>query len=145
MYDNLAALIDSYNDDFAKPQGLPLLSRSDAGTPGHPNQRVELPCTAHIIGTSTYGKIDTGHLWQDQVFMEYKHFYPFISNHLDSSSKLRNNTQFIQYVQSNGSSVIYELADYAVATLPSPREAFYKDSNYYTIQKGVLSHFNSLV
>ena len=61
--------------------------------------------------------------------MEYKHFLPHLASYLPVT-ELSNNTDFKFYLFSNGSKILYEISDFMMMTLPSPRAKYYQSSNY---------------
>jgi hypothetical protein len=75
--------------------------------------------------------------------MEYGPFYKHLSRYLPSA--LNNNEHFKKYLMNHGSEKIYELADFMMMTLPSPRINYYSSSNYYEIQRGVTGYANDII
>lgn len=134
IYQNLIALIDGYNNDVAIPKNLPQISRSVV-TQGSDNQRVELPCKVTYIGDQSYGKFPKEAV-SEQIIMEYKTFLPLLSRFLPSGA-LNDNQRFKEYLITYNDTKIYELADFMMMTLPSPRVSFYSSNNYWDIQRGV--------
>ena len=61
--------------------------------------------------------------------MEYKSFFPLISHYdVDYLGK-----DFSDFLKNNGSDIIYEMADFLMMTLPSPRVSFYEDDDFNKI------------
>lgn len=75
--------------------------------------------------------------------MEYKHFLPLIARYLPKD--LAAKPKFKEYLQSKGPSLIYELSDYLVMTLPYPRVKYYQSSDYAAIQSGVVRQAANVV
>ena len=61
--------------------------------------------------------------------MEYKHFLPLLAQHLPDGV-LNDTQQFKDFLMNNGSSLIYELADFMLITLPNPRVTYYQSSDF---------------
>ena len=64
--------------------------------------------------------------------MEYGPFYKLLARYLPAGS-LSNNEHFKKYLMTQGSKKAYELADFMMMTLPSPRINYYSSSNYFDI------------
>jgi len=75
--------------------------------------------------------------------MEYKHFLPLIARYLPAA--LAAKPEFKDFLQSNGPSLIYELSDFLVMTLPSPRIKYYQSSDYTAIQSEVVRYAADVV
>lgn len=128
MYQNLVALIDKFNEDVAGPQKLSKIARADVKRDA---SRVELPCRVTHIGSSSYGKLPKDAI-ADQILMEYGPFAKLLARYLPTGA-LSNNEHFKKYLMTEGSGKMYELADFMMMTLPSPRINYYSSSNYFDI------------
>lgn len=95
------------------------------------NTVVNMPCRVQHVGNSSFGKLPKDAV-TEQIIMEYKHFLPHLARFLPNGP-LNNNQKFKEYLFNKGSEVIYELSDYMMMTLPSPRVEYYQSSNYYQI------------
>lgn len=51
--------------------------------------------------------------------MEYGAFAPFLARYLPNN--LNQNQDFVNFLSVNGNSSLYELSDFLMMTLPSPR------------------------
>ena len=75
--------------------------------------------------------------------MEYGTFAPFLARYLPNN--LNQNQDFVNFLSVNGNSSLYELSDFLMMTLPSPRIQFYQSSNYFDIQRGVTGYANDII
>lgn len=139
MKQNLIALIDEYNDVVAVPNNVTQISRKVVERGGG---TIEMPCKVTHIGNDSYGKMPKN-AKNDQIIMEFKHLYPLLSRYLPT--RLNSNEDFKQFLLEQGADKIYELSDFMMMTLPSPRIDYYKSSNYFDIQKGVTGYANEII
>jgi hypothetical protein len=142
MYQNLIALIDFYNTKRAIPSGKPTIDRNVI-SPGADSQRIDLPCRVAHVGDQTYGKFSSDVLG-DMILMEYKHFLPNLADHLPPGFSLESNQDFKDFLKSD-QKMLYELTDFMMFTLPSPRVSYYENSDFFQIQKAVTSHANDII
>jgi hypothetical protein len=63
--------------------------------------------------------------------MEYGEFAPFLARYLPNN--LNSNQDFVNFVAKKGNETLYQLSDFLMMTLPSPRINFYQSSNYFDI------------
>lgn len=77
--------------------------------------------------------------------MEYKHFLPLLANNLPPGSYLDQSPSFKSFLINQGPEKIYELSDFLMMTLPSPRINYYKSSDYFKIQRGITGHSNQII
>lgn len=84
------------------------------------------------IGDQTYGKFPKDIL-EDQIIMEYASFLPLLADFLPPSSELSTNDNFKNFLKTQGSEIIYEMSDFLMMTLPSPRINYYESSDYFEI------------
>ena len=73
--------------------------------------------------------------------MEYKHLIPLLVNNLPPGSYLATAPTFKSFYLAHPEK-IYELSDFLMMTLPSPRIEYYKSSDYFKIQRGITGHSN---
>lgn len=52
---------------------------------------------------------------------------------------------FRNFLKDRGDKKIYELSDFMMMTLQSPRIKYYQSANYYDIQKAVTGYSNNLI
>lgn len=76
--------------------------------------------------------------------MEYAHFLPHLADYLPDY--LSSNEDFKSWLkmQNDAGSMVDQMADFLVMTLPHPRINFYESSDYKEIQKGVTDHVSGL-
>jgi hypothetical protein len=79
----------------------------------------------------------------DQILMEYSAFSPFLARYLPNN--LNQNQDFVNFISVSGNSSLYQLSDFLMMTLPSPRIQFYQSSNYFDIQRGVTGYANDII
>lgn len=75
--------------------------------------------------------------------MEYGEFGPFLARYLPNN--LNSNQDFVNFVANKGNTTLYQLSDFLMMTLPSPRINFYQSSNYFDIQRGVTGYANDII
>jgi hypothetical protein len=127
IYQNLIALIDEFNIDMVK--NVEDIIPRDVIEKGI-DSVVEVPCRIAHIGDQSYGKLPKDAI-SDQIIMEYAHFFKLLTHYLPPV--LKNNTQFETYLFAKGDKKIYQLADFMMMTLESPRINYYQSSNYWDI------------
>jgi hypothetical protein len=76
--------------------------------------------------------------------MEYAPFYKLLARYLPEGP-LDDNEHFKRYLLQQGDKKVYELADFMMMTLPSPRIKYYSSSNYFDIQRGVTGYANDVI
>lgn len=140
MYQNLIGLVEAYNNQVAIPKKLEPIN-AEIVKPDD-SSVIEFPCRVTIIGNQTYGKFPLAGV-DDQAIMEYQYFLPLIANYLPS--ELASKSDFKKFLQDKGSSLIYEISDFMMMTLPHPRVAYYQSSNYFNIQKAVTTYANEVI
>ena len=69
--------------------------------------------------------------------MEYKHFFTHLVSYLEQD-QLKGNQDFQSYIKQNGQRLSYQLAEFMVATFPSPRVSFYKNDNMIKVKDDIL-------
>lgn len=119
-----------FNKDVAGPRGLVGLERSDV-RPTAGDVIAELPCRLAHIGNQSYGKLPEAAVG-DQIFMEYKHFRPFVAKYVPDGV-LRRSANFNTFLRRESATRLFELADFMMLTLPKPRIDFYKSSDFLDI------------
>mmetsp|Transcript_18017 Transcript_18017/g.30686 ORF Transcript_18017/g.30686 Transcript_18017/m.30686 type:complete len:557 (+) Transcript_18017:920-2590(+) len=139
MYQNLLALIDSYNREIAVPQQKVRIDRSIIQ---QGNAQVQLNCKVAHVGDQSYGKLPKDAI-EDQILMEYEYLFSQIADYLPTALSL--NSDFKNYLRLYGDKKAYELSDFMMMTLPSPRISYYQSSDYYEIQKGVTGYANEII
>jgi hypothetical protein len=75
--------------------------------------------------------------------MEYAPFFQLLSHYLPTN--LQSNSKFQNYLFGKGDKKIYQLADFMMMTLQSPRIQYYQSSNYWEIQRGVTGYANEII
>ena len=104
---------------------------------------MELPCKVTYIGDQSYGKFPKDAV-SDQLIMEYRTFLPLLARFLPNGA-LNDNQRFKEYLVAKNDTKIYELADFMMMTLPSPRVSYYSSSNYWDIQRSVTRYSNEII
>ena len=78
--------------------------------------------------------------------MEQSHFYKSLLRYMPLfTAELLDNPAFISYIEEQGSSKIFELSDFIMLTLPTPRTDYYKSSNFFDTQRDVTGYTNKLI
>ena len=75
--------------------------------------------------------------------MEYAPFFQLLSHYLPQP--LADNSKFQTYLFAKGDKKIYQLSDFMMMTLQSPRINYYQSSNYWDIQRGVTGYANEII
>ena len=76
--------------------------------------------------------------------MEYKYFYNLVSMYMPPGP-LGNNKDFRFWLLKSGETMMYELAEQALMTLPAPRTKFYESTDYFETQRKVTKIANQIV
>lgn len=119
IYQNLIALIDEFNNDVAKTEGDKIPRNT---IKKHDSSVVEVPCKIAHIGNQSYGKLPKEAI-SDQIIMEYAPFFQLLSHYLPK--ELLDFPKFQTYLFSKGDKKIYQLSDFMMMTLDSPRINYY--------------------
>ena len=77
--------------------------------------------------------------------MEYQYWTTYLAQYLPISGELSDNTDFVSYLTTQGESIGWQLTDFMMMTLPSPRVSYYESQDYFTIQKGVTGYSNQII
>ena len=73
-----------------------------------------------------------------------EHFFEYMSK-LKLPGRLESNIHFQEFLETNGSKLIYELTEMIYWTLPSPRVKFYSSNDYFIIQQTVLKEASKVI
>ena len=144
IYQNLIALIDEFNTDISAPTNGTIKPISRDLIKQGKDSIIEYPCKVAHIGNQSYGKLPKEAI-SDQIIMEYKYFYKFLAQGQYLPNKMKYMAYFRNFLKDRGDKKIYELSDFMMMTLQSPRIKYYQSANYYDIQKAVTGYSNNLI
>lgn len=131
-----------YNREYANMRGYRQIRKSLLRA-GAPEVVATLPCRVAHIGTQSYGKLPSDAIG-DQIFMEYKHFIPYLAKYLPPGALALN--QFSAFLRdTTRPNKYFDLADFLMLTLPGPRIDYYKSSDFYEIHRAVTAYANQVV
>lgn len=142
LWQDLVAIVDMFNKKVAGPMGVRKINRESLRR-ASPEVSAMMPCRVAHIGNQSYGKVPNDAIGE-QIFMEYKHFLPHFAKYMPQGI-LSENRLFVEFLRNQAKfNSLFEIADFLMVTLPSPRVNFYKSSDFYQIQKGVISYLNKV-